>query len=212
MSETWAFITGMPRTGTTAMMQLLNLHPDCTILRETHFPQALHDLCCLPLSHNSGHYRFPLPDRAGVLCSLPRLQQYGAGMDMARAMCEGLRAQFGSPAVFGDKTPIYCFHWRTLRALWPDCRILIMDRELDEVAESLCRQSWGPNDIDQGRAEALRYRNALRGCPQRQRIWLPDLRSDPAGVMMGVLHHLNLPLDSYPMDEAVALVNGPPVS
>lgn len=211
----WLFIAGMPRTGTTAMMHALNLHPDCTLLQETHFATGLLDLLRIPADYQgtAGHHRLRLPGREDpCLWSGARLQLYHDPLTTARAMCEGLRGLHGNPAIFGDKSPVYSFSWAPLRALFPGCRVLVMDRGVDETAGSLMRQSWGPDTMTAARAEALRYRDELASCPDTRWVRLEDLKRDPEPCLRRVMQYAGLPWESYPMDEAQALIDGPAVN
>lgn len=214
----WVFVTGMPRSGTTLAAWLLNRHPDCCILIETGFGTQILEALQPPVDDDQGYcgvqWRGHTQTTEGSWL-LKRLCHPQQGQrdtpptaeELARSMCEALRAHWPVRCL-GDKSPGYCFQWQALRAVFPACRLVVCDRDLDAAARSVARQSWAPAGRDhEGLCQWLRsYRQAVADCPETFRLVLEELEQDPRGRLGELLAYVGLEPDRYDMDAAVAQV------
>lgn len=142
----WIFITGIPRTGTTLAQRILNIHRSCDILSETFFPLRFMDMMKIPSDTNWDNSIL-------TSCNLPTMQSQDhvnvTACRFARSLSETLRGLFGSPRFFGDKAPsVYCDRWGELTMIFPDAKFIIMERDGDEVFESIRDCGWFPNMSD----------------------------------------------------------------
>jgi hypothetical protein len=211
----WIFVTGAPRSGTALAMYLLNLHPDCCILGETGFPTHLLQALQPPVAVHDGYCSLEWRGRDQISCVdwvLPRLCSPTPGkrdsaptaVEIARSLCTALRG-FWPKRLFGDKSPAYCFQWRVLRELFPDCLIVVCERDLEATIDSVARQRWAPPV--EGREElrdwVLRYHRAVAECPGAIRLSLETLESDPEAQVRQLLAASDLDPLAYPMAHAV---------
>lgn len=203
--QTWAWVTGPPRSGTTLMCLLLNLHPGCRMEGETHFASHLLQVFRGDgLRHNWHHHILWDGGEHQRLMSLPRLRETGpdrTAIDCARASAWSLRDLAGSPAVYGDKSPLYCMEWPSVVEVFPDSKWVVMDRELGACAASLQKQSWGETDFAAATATVKRYKASAEAVPGI-RVSLGALETDHREVISGVLVYLGLDEETYPWDEA----------
>lgn len=123
----WFFIVGQPRTGTTVLAEILNLHPDCYCASE----QGVVLLAAfLPITKRLQAGPLILSETATAFPATPRA---------AREFCEGWRRAVAPAKVLaGEKliTPAYslgAIDW--LRAVFPGARFVITKRRyLDSIA------------------------------------------------------------------------------
>jgi len=142
----WIFITGLPRTGTTLIQRILNIHRSCNILSETAFPLRFLDMMRVA----------PDPRWNSAILSpnnLPTMQTQMhvdvTAYRFSRSLSENMRELFGSPAYFGDKNSTqYCWRWPELTMIFPDARFVIMERDKGEVLESIRDCGWFPDLSD----------------------------------------------------------------
>jgi len=199
----WAWVTGPPRSGTSLMQALLNLHPDCVIEGETHLGTNL-----LEMFRGRGeriNYHHCILWRGETVerpHSLPRLQTDDrTALDCARASAWALRNMVGGPLVYGDKSAVYSHEWPAVFEAFPCSRWVIMDRQLEACAESLQRQPWGENDLRAARATVASYRECAAQIPGLT-VPLGNLNGDHRQMMERVLNYLGLEPSTYPWDEA----------
>ncbi len=212
----WLFIAGTaPRTGTTLMAWLLNLHPQVHVFCETLFPLALHGVFRPGSGLEPGRL---LPEIAAQRAARagggnePGAATNGGAVECARVCCEGLRSLWEPLQWFGDKAPAYAHHWPTLRALFPGCRLIVMDRPVEEVLPSIrsCDWPWlaGKSDEDL-RALLSRWRDGAEQIPGALRVDMRTLSDQPERVIGEVLDWLDLDPDLYPWPQAIGQVLEP---
>jgi Sulfotransferase family len=147
------FIVGNDRSGTTLLRLILDSGPDAAIPPESMFltdveldgdararePQQLLDalwrhpkvrLWELP----------PAPPRVP-----PGLERDEAMRFVLGAPFAAYAARFGK-ARWGDKTPHYVHHVDRLLGVWPEARVVVLVRDGRDVALSLRRMPFGPNN------------------------------------------------------------------
>lgn len=212
----WLFVTGTaPRTGTTLMTWLLNLHPQVHLFCETLFPLALTSIFTPGYTHQPGRH---LPEVAAQLGSV-QAKQHGRlegreddAVQCARACCLALRSLREPVQWFGDKSPSYLESWRHLRVMFPECRLLVMDRRCDEVVASMrgCDWPWlnGRTDADLHEM-VLDWRAQAEAIPDCCWVDLADLSAAPGEVIRRLLGWLDVDPAPYPWAEAVGQVTAP---
>jgi len=211
----WIFVTGMPRSGTTLAAYLLNLHPECCVLVETGFPAHIAEALEPPIDMDDGYCSVEWRGQmltAVTNWQLARLSSEGQAKRahlpevaaLTVAMCNAVRS-FWPARLFGDKSSAYCFHWQKLRGLFPGCRIVVCDRDLEATARSVARQSWAPDcaDHEQLLQRLQSYRNAIIECPDILRLKLETLEANPELSLTGLLEGLELATGCYDMETAV---------
>ena len=151
------FIVGNDRSGTTMLRLILDRGPEIAIPPESMFltdfagrlaaggPQdaaAAQALADEVWAHPKvGLWRLPGPAPrvpAGVLGA-------AAYRFAVEAPFAAYAAQHGKPR-WGDKTPHYVHHVDDLLAVWPDARVVVLVRDGRDVALSLRRMPFGPNN------------------------------------------------------------------
>lgn len=116
--------------------------------------------------------------------------------DMARRYVEHL----GKPDVqhFGEKTPEHTGHLPRIRRLFPEAKVVVLERDGRDVAASLCHMPWMSPDLYVNFTVWLYYHSVVRGA--RRRAWpnlyfvrYEDIVGDPERTLGGVLEFLGLP-------------------
>jgi len=183
------FIVGNDRSGTTMLRMILDRGPDAAIPPESMFltdvalPQdgAWQPLMDAVWRHPKVRlWRLPGPPPRVP----PELDAAEAARFVLAAPFETYARMHGKPR-WGDKTPHYVHHVEELLALWPDARVVVLVRDGRDVALSLRRMPFGPNNawaaaqwwargIRAGRAAEARH-------PEQVRTFrYEDLATDPA--------------------------------
>jgi hypothetical protein len=145
------FIVGNDRSGTTMLRLILDRGPDVAIPPES---MVLTDVTVPPPDGDwqalmEAVWRHPKVRLWELPGPPPRVP---AGLaDDAAARCvlaapfEAYARRHGKPR-WGDKTPHYVHHVDELAAIWPDARFVVLVRDGRDVALSLRRMPFGPNN------------------------------------------------------------------
>jgi hypothetical protein len=202
MNQSWLFIFGPQRSGTTLVAWLLSLHPDCKIENETHLARDLWTLLGLPpntelrWNGEGGDVKYPL--------LMGRLSEDESREEIVRRMCEGLAA--GYPArVVGSKSPEYSAYWRILRAIFPKCRFIITSRDHQATVDSLVRQKWWTGTREEADVHVSRYETVAAEAIGHNALLvrLEELERNPEVVLHDMIEWLGLEPRIYPIDLAV---------
>jgi hypothetical protein len=145
------FVVGAPRSGTGLLRNLLRTHPNLSFPSESHF-----------LPHFYRAYGDPTSDAEAValarrILSFDRVRRWG--LDLAAesfADCRSYRALVdriysawaageGKPR-WGDKTPHYVAHLRTLAEIFPSLKVLHIIRDGRAVSSSWAAHPAGPGN------------------------------------------------------------------
>jgi hypothetical protein len=122
------FVAGTGRCGTTRLAKLLGTHPDVfTIPDETRFlvdPDGLEDLV------------EDLTSRYTTFHAAEAIRRFGGARDAA------------GKSVWCEKTPYNLLSLPFLWELFPDAAVVHLKRDPRGVANSMARQWWAPDDID----------------------------------------------------------------
>jgi hypothetical protein len=212
---TYLFVFGLPRSGTTIMTELLNLHEDILIPSETSWVYNIYDLFSIGNFDNNHHMKASLntgDSPINLLLSISRLKYfYDIEPEfIVRAVGESLRIQFNYPRYTGDKDVYHCSRISLVRSIFPDCKIIAMYRPLEECIESANRNNChlgNPEDTPQilekelnSMNEQLSHMNDICG------VDLRILKEDPIAVMSNVLQYLDLYDGEYDIKEVLRRV------
>lgn len=154
------FLLGVARSGTTILSLLLDSHSAIAIPYESHFIVPYFDRT----------YAFDTPsDRITLVRSIlqePYVAQWDCPLtvdDVTLTNCTCLSATIREifhayarkrgKTLCGDKTPSYITEVDTLHTLFPHAKFIHVVRDGRDVATSLVKQWWGPNDF----VSAIRY-------------------------------------------------------
>ena len=199
------FIVGNDRSGTTMLRMILDRGPEAAIPPESMF---LTDVT-IPADALDGPAWQELLERVWdhpkvrlwELASPPPRLPAGLGrMDAARfvlaAPFEAYAGKHGKQR-WGDKTPHYVHHVDHLLAIWPDARFVVLVRDGRDVALSLRRMPFGPNNAwaaAQWWARGIRAgRTAQRRHPEQVlTVRYEDLVADPVTHVSAICAFLDL--------------------
>ena len=157
------FVTGCPRTGTTFMRKIIGAHPDVfEVPEETNL--FLHGTLgrlvrnedtdsffnyfwsnCYKRVHpwsewSGGVHHFMDRESAKKALDWMYIHQ---GVGAVRTFVDMLLLEAEDTWV--EKTPLHCLHMDDLRQVFPDCIIIYMERNLENIKASLVEQDWFPN-------------------------------------------------------------------
>ena len=227
LERRWLFVTGLPRSGTALCQHLLNLHPSCHIVGE-----FSPELCLLrglqpgirPTSMTAqfSNALGEFVEHEWPFANVTTWAQMACPHEPAvlvRHMMAGLRSLWPTAEVFGCRNPTYTDHWRTLRSLFPDCRLVVMERPLEDCLESILRKpDWWDADLcpgDEAGKQAWRLRHEeptrevlqqcegnIGQCEDAHRLPLADLNAQPSLHITTLLAYAGLDPRAYPWGEA----------
>ena len=196
------FIVGNDRSGTTMLRMILDRGADAAVPPESMF---LTDVTVPPpdgdwqrLMHEV--WRHPKVRLWGLPGPPPEVPGGLAPDEAARfvlgAPFAAYARQHGKPR-WGDKTPHYVHHVDLLLSIWPDARVVVLVRDGRDVALSLRRMPFGPNNAwaaAQWWARGIRAGDAARERhPDQVRVVrYEDLARDPAAHVPAVCEFLDL--------------------
>jgi hypothetical protein len=206
------FIVGNDRSGTTMLRMILDGGPDAAIPPESMF---LTDVT-LPAADWQAlmdevweHPKVRLWQLPGPAPRVPAgLPDDEAARFVLGAPFAAYARKHGKPR-WGDKTPHYVNHVEALLRIWPDARFVVLVRDGRDVALSLERLPFGPNNAwaaAQWWARGIRAGAAAqRAHPDRVRtVRYEDLATDPATHVPAVCAFLGLGYDPAMLDLAHA--------
>ena len=227
LEREWLFVGGMPRTGTALCQHLLNLHPDCHIIGEVSFEVCLLKAFRPGITPNqvTAVFRNTIGEVARYPWGMSRIwedPEEDDALDWVRRMMAGARSRYPDALVWGARNNIYGHHWEQLRKLFPNCKIIVMDRDVEEVVESILacdwwledpcppetqadeREVWFTRRRHSTRGAVLQVRELMRPCPGAKWVQLAELNASPREVITDLLSWVGLRADTYPWDVAMA--------
>jgi hypothetical protein len=207
------FIVGNDRSGTTMLRIILDRGPDAAIPPESMFltdvelpladdPQVSWQSLMYEVWHHPKVRLWDLPGDAPVVPS--DLAPADAARFVLAAPFEAYARKHGKPR-WGDKTPHYVHHVDQLLGIWPDARFVVLVRDGRDVALSLKRMPFGPNNAwaaAQWWARGIRAgETAARAHPdQVMTVRYEDLVHDPATWVGAVCRFLDLRFEPDMLD------------
>jgi hypothetical protein len=145
----YLFIVGCPRSGTTLLKRLLDVHPQIAITPESHWiPRWFHKKAGKGLTPDG----LVKPKLLRKLFQFPRFLELGITRDDVEKIAAGpepvsyarfvtalfdLYGEQRSKPIVGDKTPGYARDLPTLHTLWPEARFVHLIRDGRDVCLSI---------------------------------------------------------------------------
>ena len=204
-------IVGAPRSGTTLLRLMLDSHPDLAIPPETWFLALAEPETRFGLEYHHGFLsavtQYP-PDSPGWLDFGISVQQFDEALAQVEPfdVAEGFRTFYRLYAArmkkprWGDKTPGYVLHIKTIQQLLPESRFIHIVRDGRDVCLSW-RKTWfrPSNDfatvVQHWREWVLAGRRQGEGHPGYMEIRYEDLVAEPAAVLQSVCRFIDLEFD-----------------
>lgn len=202
------FIVGNDRSGTTMLRLILDRGPEAAIPPESMFltdvelPVADYQALMDAVWHHPKVRLWELPgEPPRVPTGLPADE---AARFVLAAPFEAYARKHGKPR-WGDKTPHYVHHIDALLEIWPDARFVVLVRDGRDVALSLKRMPFGPNNawaaaqwwargIRAGAAAAARHPD------QVMTVRYEDLVHDPSTHVAAVCDFVGLRFEPDMLD------------
>ncbi len=142
-------VVGTGRCGTTLLWEMLNLHPEVYVFRESHWIPKMYELfgtgtgdaaelvdVVMRITHVTGELVFP-GDRRMLEALFPVPEEIGVA-----AFCDRVGSAFArqdGKRHWADKTPDYGPYMGMLQRLWPSCRFVHIIRDGVATALSMSR-------------------------------------------------------------------------
>ena len=202
------FIVGNDRSGTTMLRLVLDRGPDAAIPPESMFLTDYAPAFARGEPHDAAaaarfmdevwsHPKVRLWELPGAPPAVPAgLSPADAYRFVVEAPFKAYAAKYGKPR-WGDKTPHYVHHVDHLLELWPRAKVVVLVRDGRDVAVSLRRMPFGPNNAW---AAAPWWARGIRAGEQAQRthpdavmtIRYEDLAGSPADAVPRICEFLGL--------------------
>lgn len=204
------FVVGCPRSGTALLRDLLRAHPRLSFPQESHFIPSFHRAFGDPRDEAGAIAR------AQILLGLSWVRRWDLGLvpaDFAAcrsyaAIVERMYAAWlarEGKSRWGDKTPQYVREIPALAAIFPSARFVHIVRDGRDVALSLLRAPFGPENLGTAAVywsalvRAGRRDGAALGAARYREIRYEDLLADPGTVLGSLLEFLGeAPLEGTP--------------
>jgi hypothetical protein len=209
-SAAMPIIIGSPRSGTTLLRFMLDSHPDLAIPPETGFLVP-----CATLTEGSVSREDFLQIITGYPAEAPGWHDFQISHDTFQTtlraiepftVADGIRvfyqlyaSRFGKSR-WGDKTPLYCMHVRSIEALLPEAHFVHIIRDGRDVALSLRPMWFAPGrDIE---TLATHWRQCVTTgrqqgalCRHYMEVRYEELIEDSREVLAAICDFLHLDFD-----------------
>ncbi len=194
------FIVGCPRSGTTMVQQALNRHSRIAIPPETkYFFSFLGHSRRQQLKHIER-----LDADLGIRLPRPTTRIHTPADAIAYyeelARLYVARLDKHTTTAFGEKTPEHTGHLPRIRKLFPDARIIVLERDGRDVAASLSHMPWMSHDLYVNFTVWLYYHHVVRAARNRGLAGLyfvryEDIVANPEKEFRALLDFLELPYE-----------------
>ena len=201
------FVVGVGRSGTTLLRLMLDAHPELAIPPETHFVPAVIErgrsgqgpaalIAEMAASRGWPELGVPAERVAERAAAVPR----AGAVDVLRAFYALYAESRGKPR-WGDKTPAYVAHMRTIGGVLSEARFVHLIRDGRDVALSRRRRGMGEGKPIADTARLWRRR--IEGARKQARrlrgryieLRYEDLVADPEGALRRVCELVDLGYD-----------------
>lgn len=218
------FIVGCPRSGTTLLAQLLSELFDASIV-ESHFIIKYYAEANRCLQNNTSQGFLNLLQ--AILKERP-VQQWQLDIN-PKTMFEELRpvtyvkivnyistkrAQKEGTLNWGDKTPYYMLYLNILHELYPEAKFVGIVRDGRDVALSLLRKNWGPNNVYACAQTWQKYNTKHRDLISRLKnenlffeIFYEKLLQEPANTLRELADFFRFEIDDMKIDKLTGSIN-----
>ena len=199
------FVVGVARSGTTLLRLMLDAHPELAIPHETHFipaalqePQASREAFFRRLAEFSTWEDLSTPAERFAE-ELRRVEPFNVP-DGLRAFYRLYAETHGKPR-WGDKTPSYNLHMRTIHAALPEARFIHLLRDGRDVAVSLRHLWFSPGESMETLAaywadQIVETRRQGQGTPFYLEVRYEDLITRPVRELERICRFIDLPYAS----------------
>lgn len=204
-------IIGSPRSGTTLLRLMLDAHPDLAVPPETGFLLPCADLARRGTASRDDFFQtvtgypaeapgwrdFQIPDDT-FRAALQAIEPFTVD-DGIRAFYRLYASRFGKSR-WGDKTPLYCLHLRSIEALLPEARFVHIIRDGRDVALSLRPLWFSPGRDIETLASHWRHcvtagRQQGARCRHYMEVRYEQLIEDSRGVLADICRFVDLEFD-----------------
>lgn len=210
--ETFPFVVGCPRSGTTLLRAMLDSHPDLAVPQESFFVPELASIPASRFAPDDFLARLTAHDRFGrwelpVDSVAMAVRATTNGPDAVRALYRTYAHHRGK-LHYGDKTPQYVRHIDQLASLFPEARFLHLVRDGRDVGQSLMDGPFGPSAIAVAarvwRTHVMSGRHAGRALPEDRyhELRYEDLVATPEKALRDVCAFFHLTFAPQMLDYA----------
>lgn len=199
------FIVGVGRSGTTLLRAMLDTHPDLVIPPETGFIPALVRLRGKGDALRELFYKTVIGFETWEDLNFDKEDFHERLRGVKNfALADGVRCFYrfyvdqSQKKRWGDKTPVYGLHMRTIERLLPEAHFIHIIRDGRDVALSMKGLWWAPGK-DMGilgthwRETIHEIRKQGRRCRRYLEIRYEDLVQDTTKCLMKICGFINLP-------------------
>lgn len=207
------FIVGFPRSGTSMLVQLLNLHPKidiqheskyipgyfkrfCTLYKRKRFSDIYHDMNRF-LKNKSRYTGEVSEDR--ILKLLSNSSSHNVKETYIKLILETIKVSSAtSESIIGDKTPEYIRHILFLKELFPNAKFLHLLRDGRDAFLSIKDLNWEPGNVYFAAHEWKKYWNCWEDAKSKisendmLTIRYEDLLSSPLEELEKACQFLNV--------------------
>lgn len=201
------FIVGMPRSGTSLLSEILNVHPNIALVRETAYisfwSQIAHNFelrnqqdfenVWQVFAHSHHVHRMGV-DIDAVKEALLRMPTRNL-KDIHETLLRAYATQRGATC-WGEKNPLYELHLPTIFSWYPDARVIFLIRDPRAVIASLRGAPWShgstclhATEYRRSHEALLRYRNDSRV----HAVHYEDLIVNTEAVLRSICEHIGQP-------------------
>ena len=207
------FVFGSGRSGTSLLSRMLDAHSAIAVPYESHLYNRIYPMLdpgatfagesarrriVQQLLHTSPlrHWQ-PRPSLEATLAAIRRPGFHG----IVEGLFDGWTRDRGKVR-WGEKTPHHTLHWRTIRAGFPDLKVLHLIRDGRDVALSFRSAPFGPKHVYQAAGHWAAYLTAAESAREAlgERAFLAtryeDLLEDPARELRRICDFLGEPYEA----------------
>ena len=195
--ERLLFVIGAPRSGTTLLMRMLNVHPDVATRPEPHLLTPLAHLGYFARVDKAPYDPFQSAEAAkAFVADLPggEADYVDACRAYADILYDRMLSKTPEKRVFLDKTPAYALSLPFLARLYPDAAYVVLTRHpfavFSSYAKSFFDDDWAAahafNPVVERYVPAIARFLESRPCPRTYHVRYEALVADPAQEMRAI--------------------------
>ncbi len=198
------FVVGASRSGTTLLRLMLDAHPELAVPPETHFVQTVGQRCreatnqldCFMKTVTSSN-RWPDFHLDADILEARLKQRRASNLSQAVRGFYELYAEGQGKQRWGDKSPGYIMHMRTVQDLLPEARFIHLIRDGRDVTLSVKELWFGPNSVRDAAewwvSRVTAARDQLTGLRHYLEIRYEDLVQSPEPTLRRICEFIDIP-------------------